>query len=96
MCDRDLCTEEIMRQFDKLPYKKVFFSAKKYKDVNSLVYLDAYRNNSCVGDLYAHQWPYRKKFNIAGFITGSKKLSIYLRLLGYAGFFINQKYQRIK
>ena len=67
-CDRDLCTDELAIEFDKLNFKnKVFFSSKK-KDLNSLVYLPYYENKECIGDLYNAPWTYRKEINILKWI----------------------------
>ena len=40
------CTEEIVREFDKLPYKnKVVFTYRKYEDVKSSIYLEEFKDN---------------------------------------------------
>jgi uncharacterized protein (DUF1919 family) len=94
MCDRDLCTENIIRQFDNLPYRKVFFSAKKYKQFNSLIYLPEFKGQQSVGDLYTNQWSYRRKFNIVAFITGSNKYAFLLKLLGIFGYMLSTLYKK--
>lgn len=51
--EQNLCTEECIREFDKLPYeKKVFFSTKELPDCISNCYMKEFEKNGEVGDPY--------------------------------------------
>lgn len=64
-CDRDLCNRDLINRFDALNFpKKIFFSSKKLPEIKSAIYLPAYKNDSCVGDLYNNRWTYRFRFSI--------------------------------
>lgn len=68
--DRDGCTMEHIQTFDVLPFKhKVFFSAKKISGIQSLVWLKLYKDRSCIGDIYANPWHYRKYFDVVDFLN---------------------------
>jgi uncharacterized protein (DUF1919 family) len=62
--DNEVCTFEEIKAFDALPYKKVFFSAKFLPNINSLVFLSAYRGQEGVGNLYDYRKNYRRDFNV--------------------------------
>ncbi len=69
MCDRDLCTEEHVESFEKLPFeRKVFFSARKRNHSNT-IFLDHYEGDAYVGSLYEEPWFYRKNFNIVKWLN---------------------------
>jgi uncharacterized protein (DUF1919 family) len=69
-CDRDLCTEEHLQEFDKLPFdRKVCFTAKKYPELQSVVCLKKYKGEPFVGVLYIDKWGYRKEFNLANWLN---------------------------
>lgn len=50
--DRDGCTPEIIKRFDRLPFSnKLFFSAKNYPEYKSVVHIDCYNGQESVGDM---------------------------------------------
>lgn len=56
MCDRDGCTEEIIRRFDKLSYKnKVIFTHLSYPDIKSAYYIRGFENEKEVGHLFKYK-----------------------------------------
>jgi uncharacterized protein (DUF1919 family) len=68
--DRDQCTNELIKEFDNMPFKnKVFFSSKIIKGINSLVWLKEYQNEDYIGDLYNNRWSYRKYFDLADWLN---------------------------
>ena len=73
MTDRDLCTYELMQEFDKLSYKKkVIFTAKKYPEIKSSVYLSAYKKDTEVGDLYNQRENVTLDFDIKNWLGNEK------------------------
>jgi uncharacterized protein (DUF1919 family) len=64
LTDNDMCTMEEIEFFDLLPYKKVFFSAKKIPHIKCLVWIKGFEEKGKVGDLYSNPWLYRKYFNV--------------------------------
>jgi uncharacterized protein (DUF1919 family) len=69
-CDRDLCTEEHIAEFDKLLFfKKVCFTAKPYPQLQSVVWLKKYKDEPFVGTLYTDRWGYRRDFNVAKWLN---------------------------
>ena len=45
MTDQDACTYSLIKEFDNLPYEnKIFFSAKNYPEIKSLVWCKKYNN----------------------------------------------------
>jgi uncharacterized protein (DUF1919 family) len=71
--DRDLCTKDLLKEFEKLPYeKKVVFSAKPDPSLTSLVWLKKYAGNDHVGDIYTDRWGYRKEFNVGKWLNTGK------------------------
>lgn len=63
--DKDLCTYEIMLEFDKLPFKKkVFFTAKKHPNITSAVMLLAYKGKDETGDIYNQRYLVTQSFNL--------------------------------
>ena len=58
--DRSGCTEQNLRDFDKLPYKnKVVFTHKPYPDIKSAYYIKGYESEGKVGIL--SEWKNNKK-----------------------------------
>lgn len=71
--DKDLCTPEHIRQFDALPYKnKVFFSAKNYPELKSVVWLQSFAGQGSIGDIATHRWPCRKYFDVVKWLNCRK------------------------
>ena len=69
--DRDLCTENLLKEFDKLPFKqKVCFTAKKYPHINSCIQIKEFKNEPHIGDLYFHFSLCKKYFDIANWLSG--------------------------
>lgn len=51
--DKDLCTAELLAEFDALPYqKKIVLTANQYNNCNSAVRLPAFAGEAEVGDTY--------------------------------------------
>ncbi len=56
LIQRDGCSDEIVYEFDKLPFKhKMVIANKEYKDVSSLIYLPELLENGQVRDLCQYQ-----------------------------------------
>jgi len=54
--DRDNCNKNDIINFDKLPFaNKIFFSAKNYKNLKSVLWISKYKNENQVGDLIKNQ-----------------------------------------
>ena len=51
MTDKNGCTLEQMKEFDKLPYRKVIFTHLPQKDIKSSVYIKGFENENEVGVL---------------------------------------------
>jgi uncharacterized protein (DUF1919 family) len=67
-CDRDLCTYELLRQFDALPYpNKLGFTAREYKEFKSCVHLAACAGAPCVD---AEQIHYKNHLDILSYLNG--------------------------
>lgn len=50
MTDRDKCSDDLVFQFDNLPYKnKLIFTAKEYPNFKSAVYCSEFKDDGCVG-----------------------------------------------
>ena len=66
-CDRDQCTEDLIRRFDKLPYShKVCFTAKEYPDIQSVCYLKEYKGDQFVDNCWLvsnSHWSFVKHAN---------------------------------
>lgn len=57
--DRDLCTDILIEEFEKLPYKnKICFTAKQYQGLNSVIQLKEFKDKSCV----ENEWNYYEKY----------------------------------
>ncbi len=69
LTDNDLCTIKEIEAFDKLAYKKVFFSAQQIPHIQSLVWLPQFQEKGKVGDLYSDPWLYRKYFNVVKWLN---------------------------
>lgn len=53
--DKDLCTPELLREFDALPYeRKYVLTAQSHADIESAVPVPAFAHQSEVGDTYTH------------------------------------------
>lgn len=60
--DQNLCTEQDIREFDKLPYqRKLFFSTHNLPDLTSNVFLDKFSGKDSVGNPYKYPDLYYKK-----------------------------------
>lgn len=69
--DNEICTIEEIISFDKIPYKKVFFSAEKIEGISSLVHIPSWSKDRGVGNLYDHRWKYRKHFNVVKWLNSN-------------------------
>jgi uncharacterized protein (DUF1919 family) len=73
MCDRDLCNDMYLKTFDNLPFKKkIFFSSRNISDIKSLVYLDKYKGQPYIGDIYSDRWAYRERFNVVDWLNNKQ------------------------
>ena len=72
--DRDgMNSDECMAAFDKLPYKKVMYTSKEYKEYPWVRYCPAFRKKHCVGVMtgYADLWGnryYEKYADVSDFL----------------------------
>jgi uncharacterized protein (DUF1919 family) len=68
--DVDLCTADHMREFERLAFPhKVFFGAKNYAEMRSLVWLKCYEKDAHVGDISVQRWSYRKYFDVVAWLN---------------------------
>lgn len=49
--DRDGCTKELIYEFSKIPYKKVFFTSRQDIKDENVVYISKYKGQDQVGDM---------------------------------------------
>jgi uncharacterized protein (DUF1919 family) len=69
--DRDLCNEEFIKQFDQMPFQyKVCFTAKEYPELKSTIWINEYRNEPHVGDLYTEYYNLKKHFDFVDWLNG--------------------------
>lgn len=71
--DKDLCTEKLVIDFDRLPYPKVIFSSKKNNTIKSLIYLPKFKNHNEIGDIYSDRLAYRIHFNVSKWLNNGYK-----------------------
>lgn len=65
--DQNLCSYEDIKRFDKLPFpNKIFFSAKKYDEIQSCIWLKNYKNKDYIKEDY---YSGHKYFNIIEYIN---------------------------
>jgi uncharacterized protein (DUF1919 family) len=70
--DRDHCTEKHIHEFDNLSFKnKVCFTAREYKNCNSVVWVKEYAGAPFVGDLYTERKMVEKHFDVIKWINSS-------------------------
>ena len=54
--ERDMCTYENLKNFDKLPYSnKVIFTKKKYHEIKSSFYIKDFEDKKEVGVLFKYR-----------------------------------------
>lgn len=78
MTDRDGCTEAMIKEFDRLPYKnKILFSASDYPELKSVVYCSEFSDKECVPILT--EWRnmrgerlYDRYFDVVEWLNGGK------------------------
>jgi len=69
--DRDLCTITQLNQFDQSKYQnKVCFTCKEYPSVKSSVWVNEYKNEPQVGDLYTEYYNLKKHFDFVDWLNG--------------------------
>lgn len=69
--DRDLCTEEHLNQFERMNIpRKVCFTAKEYPEIKSSVWVNEYKNEPHVGDLYTEYYNLKKHFDFVDWLNG--------------------------
>ena len=73
--DRDgMDTPECMEAFDKLPYKKIMYTAKEHKEYSWTRYCPVFKNKHCVGvmtgysDFFGNKY-YEKYTDIVDFLN---------------------------
>ncbi len=72
LSDKELCTEEIVVEFDKLPFKhKVCFTAKNYPNIICAVQLKEYEDDGCIGDIYKDSYIVKRHFDIIDWLNGN-------------------------
>jgi len=67
--DSEGCTYAQVKKFDSLPYRKVFFSAKKIEGIRSLVFLKSYHGQPGIGNIYDDRWKYRRHFDVVNWLN---------------------------
>lgn len=68
--DRDLCTKELMKEFDNLAFEhKVCFTAKKYPEINCAVQLKEYEKEEYIGNIYEDSYIVKKHFDVVNWIN---------------------------
>lgn len=79
MTDRDGCTEQDLKNFDRLPFEnKVVFTHKPYPEIRSSIYIKGFENQNQVGDLFEFSgWNGKKYYDqfdyVAWFNSQSNK-----------------------
>lgn len=71
MTDRDGCTEELLKEFDALPYKnKAVFTHIPMPHIKSAVYLPGFENESELGnaDAFVNRFSGRKYFDVFDYV----------------------------
>jgi uncharacterized protein (DUF1919 family) len=58
--------------FDKLNYRKVFFSSKEIPELSCAVHLKKFNGKKNIGDIYSDRWAYRIDFNVANWLNNFK------------------------
>lgn len=72
--DRDLCTKELLKEFENLPFEyKVCFTAKNYIDISCAVQLKDYENEEHIGNIYEESYIVKKYFNVVGWINSNQR-----------------------
>jgi uncharacterized protein (DUF1919 family) len=81
--DRDLCEEDLLKKYDNLTYiHKVCFTAKKYPNNKSSIWIKEFRHAPYVGDLYTNAYLFKRHFDVANWLNGgSGKIGIFLKLI---------------
>lgn len=68
--DKSLCSVREIELFDKfVADNKVFFSAKNYSGISSLVWLKDYKDDDTIGDIYTQRHICRKYFDVIGWLN---------------------------
>jgi uncharacterized protein (DUF1919 family) len=68
--DRDCCTEQLIKEFDKIPsVHKICFSAHEYSDIKSVLFLEEYQNQKYVSDLYNEFHILKKHFDFVNWLN---------------------------
>lgn len=63
--DRDGMTQELMEEFDSLPYQnKVLFTGQNYENIKSVQYLKAFGKDKMVGDIYTYRYAITQSFDL--------------------------------
>ncbi|MEG1312344.1 MAG: DUF1919 domain-containing protein [Romboutsia sp.] len=75
--DRDGCTYDIIKRFDKLKFdNKVIFTRKEYKEFESAFYIDGFENEKEVGLLFEFEGylgkKYYDRFNFVNWFNNNK------------------------
>ena len=72
MTDRDGCTEDDLREFDKLEYKnKKVFTHIKHPDISSAVYIPGFEKDESVGMCfqYPHKYSIKRRYDVFDYIS---------------------------
>ena len=69
----DECPEELLRRFDKLPFKnKIVFTCKEYEDIKSSVYVKQFKNNPYGVYMflsYRSRLSYKRRYDVFDFVS---------------------------
>ena len=72
MTDRDGCTEDDLREFDKLEYKnKKVFTHIEHPDISSAVYIPGFEKDESVGMCfqYAHKYSIKRRYDVFDYVS---------------------------
>lgn len=67
--DSEAITNEQVKMYDQMNYKKIFFASKKIPGIQSLVFLKSYKGLPGIGNIYDERWKYRKDFNVVKWLN---------------------------
>lgn len=74
--DKDLCTPELLQEFDELPFANKFvFTAKRYSNLNSCITIPDFSGESEIGDAYTH-YDVLREVNFAKLIGNTSRQDV--------------------
>lgn len=71
--DRDLCTYNHLKRFNSLPYaNKVCFTAKRYPELKSTIYLEEFGGEPYIGNIYQYSYIVKRHFDVVDWLNCNK------------------------